>query len=43
MPFMSDLPLSPFGPKDPKPGFFFYDEAKADHAVNFIEKLIVHT
>lgn len=37
------LPKSPHGPADPKSGFFLYDEAKANHAVTFIEKLIVHT
>jgi phage terminase large subunit-like protein len=35
--------LSPFGPIEPREGFFYYDEAKATHAINFIEKLIVHT
>jgi phage terminase large subunit-like protein len=37
------LPRSPYGPTDPKPGFFYYDEAKANRAVQFIERLVVHT
>ncbi|MDT0472776.1 terminase TerL endonuclease subunit [Streptomyces sp. DSM 41014] len=40
---MSDIIRSPFGPIDPREGFFYYDEAKAQHAISFIEKLIVHT
>jgi phage terminase large subunit-like protein len=40
---MSILPRSPYGPADPKPGFFYHDEAKADRAVQFIERLVVHT
>jgi phage terminase large subunit-like protein len=35
--------VSPYGPEEPTEGFFRYDEAKADHAVAFIERLIVHT
>jgi phage terminase large subunit-like protein len=35
--------VSSYGPEEPLEGFFRYDEARADHAVTFIERLIVHT
>ena len=38
-----DLIVSPYGPSDPPDGLFMFDESRANHAVNFIEKLVVHT
>ncbi|WP_234038939.1 terminase large subunit [Micromonospora coerulea] len=37
------FPISPYGPADPAPGIFRYDSTRAERAINFIERFIVHT
>lgn len=40
---MTVLPLATHAPPDPMEGHFFWDEAKAQRAVDFIQKICLHT
>lgn len=40
---IDQFPLAPQAPEDPPPGTFLFDEARAQRAINFFEKILVHT